>query len=318
MSLSQSPSKSTSATRAPAPRSHRHGRDFSNRVSTFAGLCFISIGFILPFIWMLSTSLKTDDKTVEFPPRFIPDKVELYHVGNVPTPIPDNFHRVIVNDKMDFPNYTRNTVWIAVLSVIGTVLSSSLAAYAFAKIPFPGRSTLFVIMLSTMMIPFAVRMVPLFNLFRWIGDNTPLQMLGTLRPLWLPAFFGSAFNIFLLRQFYFSIPDELSEAARIDGCSELGIWWRIIMPLSKPALSVIALFTFMGSWNDFLGPLIYIQHPGQYTLALGLQVFQSSHGGTEWNLLMAASLLILTPIILLFFLAQKTFIQGIATTGMKG
>jgi len=173
-------------------------------------------------------------------------------------------------------------------------------------------------MLSTMMIPFPVLMVPLFAIFRFMGDYTPIQMLGTLRPLWLPAFFGSAFNIFLLRQFYMTIPEELSEAARIDGCSEMGIWWRIILPLSKPALAVVALFTFMGAWNNFLGPLIYLQDPSQYTLALGLQVFQSSHGGTEWNLLMAASLLILSPVIVLFFLAQKTFIQGIATTGMKG
>jgi multiple sugar transport system permease protein len=133
----------------------------------------------------------------------------------------------------------------------------------------------------------------------------------------LPAFFGSAFNIFLLRQFFMTLPLELSEAAQIDGCSEIGIFWRIIIPLARPALSVVALFTFMGAWNDFLGPLVYIQDPSQYTLALGLQTFQSQHGGTEWNLLMAASVLVIIPVIILFFLAQKTFIQGIATTGMK-
>jgi multiple sugar transport system permease protein len=143
-------------------------------------------------------------------------------------------------------------------------------------------------------------------------------MLGTLRPLWLPAFFGSAFNIFLLRQFYLTIPNELSEAARIDGCSELGIWWRIILPLSRPALMVVALFTFMGAWNDFFRSLIFIQHRDQYTLSLGLQVFQSAHGGTEWNLLMAASLIILSPVLVLFFVMQRTFIEGIATTGLKG
>ena len=142
------------------------------------------------------------------------------------------------------------------------------------------------------MIPFPVLMVPLFTLYTWIGGHTPVQILGTLRPLWLPAFFGSAFNIFLLRQFYLTIPEELSEAARIDGCSEFGIWWRIILPLSKPALTVVALFTFMGAWKDFFGPLVFLQHPDHYTLSLGLQVFQATHGGTEWNLLMAASTLI--------------------------
>lgn len=285
-----------------------------HRLLALAALLCISIGFIFPFIWMLSTSLKTLDKTMEYPPRFIPDHIEWHGVW----PIPENYWRVVTHDKMDFPLYTRNTLVIAVLSIIGTLLSSSLAAYGFAKIRFKGRGLLFALMLSTMMIPFPVLMVSLFSIFRWIGDHTPIQMLGTLRPLWLPAWFGSAFNIFLLRQFYLTIPDELFEAARIDGCSELGIWWRIMIPLSKPALMVVALFTFMGAWNNFLGPLIYLQHPDQYTLALGLQVFQSTHGGTEWNLLMAASLLILSPVIVLFFLTQKTFIQGIATTGMKG
>ena len=174
---------------------------------------------------------------------------------------------------------------------------------------------LFAVMLATMMIPFPVLMVPLFAIFRWMGDHTPLQMLGTLRPLWLPAMLGSAFNIFLLRQFYLTIPIELSEAARIDGCSDLGIWWRIILPLSRPALAVVALFTFMWAWKDFLAPLTFIQDPSQYTLSLGLQVFQSTHGGTEWHLLMAASVLVCLPVIVLFFLTQRTFIEGIATTG---
>jgi multiple sugar transport system permease protein len=142
-------------------------------------------------------------------------------------------------------------------------------------------------------------------------------MLGTFKPLWVPAWFGSAFSIFLLRQFFLTIPDGLSEAARIDGCSEWGIFWRIMLPLSRPALAVVSLFTFMGAWNNFLGPLIYLHRPDQYTLALGLQAFQSQQGGTDWNLLMAASMLVMLPVIILFFLTQKTFIQGIATTGIK-
>jgi multiple sugar transport system permease protein len=232
--------------------------------------------------------------------------------------VPGNYWKVITHPKMDFPLFTRNTLIIATLCVIGTVLSSSIVAYGFAKIRFRGRGVLFALMLSTMMIPGAVLMVPQFALFRWLGDHTPIQFLGTFKPLWIGAFFGSAFNIFLLRQFFMTIPDELSEAARIDGCSELGIFTRVMLPLARPALAVVALFTFMAVWNDFLGPLVYLQRPDQYTLALGLQTFQSQHGGTEWQLLMAASVLVLAPIVILFFLAQRTFIQGIATTGMKG
>ena len=173
-------------------------------------------------------------------------------------------------------------------------------------------------MLASMLVPFPVTMVSLFSIFRWMGENAGIQMLGTFKPLWLPAWFGSAFNIFLLRQFFLTIPDDLSEAARIDGCSEFGIFWRIILPLARPALTVVALFAFMGIWNDYLGPLVYLQRAEQFTLALGLQNFQSQHGGTPWHLLMAASVLVIAPVILLFFLAQKTFIEGIATTGMKG
>ena len=169
-----------------------------------------------------------------------------------------------------------------------------------------------------MMIPFPVTMVPLFSIFVWLGKHTPFPWLGTTKPLWAPAWFGSAFSIFLLRQFFVTIPDELSEAARIDGCSEWGIFWRIMLPLSRPALSVVALFTFMWAWRDFLGPLIFLQRPSQYTLSLGLQTFQSQHGSTPWNQLMAASVLVILPVVVLFFIAQKTFIEGIATTGMKG
>jgi multiple sugar transport system permease protein len=272
----------------------------------FVALVIICTGFALPFIWMISTSLKTLDKTMAMPPQLLPSPA-----------IPGNYLTVLNHPKLNFPLLTRNTLIVAVLSVVGTTLSSALVAYGFARIRFKGNSALFGLMLATMMIPFPVIMVPLFAVFRFIGEHAAMPLLGTLTPLWLPAFFGSAFNIFLLRQFFMTLPLELSEAAQIDGCSEIGIFWRIIIPLARPALSVVALFTFMGAWNDFLGPLVYIQDPSQYTLALGLQTFQSQHGGTEWNLLMAASVLVITPVIILFFLAQKTFIQGIATTGMK-
>ena len=298
--------------RAPAVVARASRRRHPERWLAFAAVCVMSIGYLFPFAWMLSTSLKTGADANAFPPRMIPPEIK-WHSALVP----ENYWGAVTHDKMDFPLYTRNTLVIAALAVIGTVLSSSLVAYGFAKVNFKGRGVLFALMLSTMMIPFPVLMVSLFTIYHWIGQHTPVQMLGTLRPLWLPAWFGSAFHIFLLRQFYLTIPQELSEAATIDGCSEFGIWWRIVLPLSKPALSVVALFTFMWAWNDFLGPLIYLQDPSQYTLSLGLQVFQSTHGGTEWNLLMAASVLVCLPVIVLFFVTQKTFIQGIATTGGK-
>ena len=281
----------------------------------FLAIVLISVGFLMPFLWMLSTSLKTLDKTMAFPPEYVPHPVEITAVGGVP--VPKNYVDVLTHEKADFPLFTRNTLIIAALAVTGNTLMSAVVAYGFSKIRFKGRGFLFALMLSTMMIPFPVLMVSLFSIFRFIGDHTPMQMLGTFKPLWLPAWFGSAFSIFLLRQFFMTIPDELSEAARIDGCTEWGIFWRVVLPLARPALAVVALFTFMGAWNNFLGPLIYLQRPEQYTLALGLQTFQSSHGGTTWNLLMAASLLVLLPVIVLFFLCQRTFIQGIATTGIK-
>ncbi len=229
-----------------------------------------------------------------------------------------NYKEVVRHDQMKFPLFMRNTLVIAALGVIGSLFGSSLAAYAFAKIKFRGRGVLFVVMLSTMMIPFPVLMVPMFSMFKWMGENQLGTWLGTFKPLWVPMWFGSAFNIFLLRQFFKTIPNELSEAARIDGCSELGIFLRIVLPLSRPALAVVALFTFMWVWNDFLGPLIYLQNQEQYTLVLGLQAYQSQHTGAEWHYLMATSVLIVLPIVVLFFIAQRTFIEGIATTGMKG
>jgi len=211
-----------------------------------------------------------------------------------------------------FVVYLYNTLVVAVLGVIGVTLASALAAYGFARVPWPGRRVCFAITLSTMMVPFAVTMVPLYGIFRALG------WIGTLKPLWVPAFFGGAFNIFLLRQFFLTVPQDLSDAARIDGCTEFGIFWRIMLPLSKPALAVVALFHFMYAWKDFMGPLIYLQKQETYTLSLGLQFYQSQHGGSEWHYLMAAATLMILPIIVLFFFTQRTFIQGISTTGLKG
>lgn len=211
-----------------------------------------------------------------------------------------------------FLTYLSNTFLVALLSVLGTVLSSALVAYGLTRIRWKGRDTLFGITLATMMIPFPVLMVPLYTVFRELG------WIGTLLPLWVPAFFGSAFSVFLLRQFFATIPLELSEAARIDGCSEFQIFWRIILPLARPALSVVALFHFLFVYNDFLGPLLFLTEPSTFTMALGLQQYQSQHGGSEWHLLMAASVMLVLPVIVLFFFAQRTFIEGISTTGLKG
>jgi len=223
----------------------------------------------------------------------------------------NNFSKAIQAMKY-FPQYLRNTLILCFLTVIGTVASSALAAYGFARIPWRGRNQVFVLALATMMIPFPVVMVPVYTLFRALG------WIGTLKPLWVGSFCAGAFNVFLLRQFFLGIPKDLSDAARIDGCSEFRIFWQIILPLCRPALMVVALFQFMGTWNDFLGPLIYLTNQSDFTLALGLQFFQSQHGGTEWHYLMAASTLIVLPVIVLFFFTQKTFIEGISMTGLKG
>ncbi|GIQ61858.1 hypothetical protein PACILC2_04260 [Paenibacillus cisolokensis] len=207
--------------------------------------------------------------------------------------------------------YTVNTVWITLLSVIGALLSSSFIAYAFAKLKWPGRNIWFVVLLGTMMLPPQVTMIPLFLFFKQLG------WIDTYLPLTVPYFFGSAFYIFLMRQFFMTIPKELSEAAKIDGSTEFYIWWRIFIPLSKPALATLAIFTFMMAWNDFLGPLIYLNDPDQFTLALGLRSFQQQYG-TRWNVMMAASLIVMLPTLVMFFSFQKYFIEGVTLTGVKG
>ena len=269
-------------------------------------LIALSLIFTFPLIWMLLTSVKPLDETMSTEIVWIPSRV-LWH----------NYHDAFVYhaDKLHyipFLVYGRNTLLVCALVVSGTVCSNALVAYAFARMRFPGRELLFSLTLATMMIPFPVLMVPIYALFKNLG------WIGTFRPLWVPAWFGSAFNIFLLRQFFRTIPFELSEAAKLDGCSEWQTFRQVILPLSKPALAVVALFSFMGTWNDFLGPMIYLIDQKTFTLGLGLQAYQSQHGGTPWNLLMAASAMVMLPIIVLFFFTQKQFIQGIAVTGLKG
>lgn len=256
--------------------------------------------FLFPLVWMLSTALKPLDQTMLMPPRWIPGPVQWANFREAVSYIP-------------FFTYARNTLTIALLGTLGTLVSSSLVAYGFSRIEWKGRDTVFIVLLATMMVPFPVTMVPLYAVFRYV------HWIGTFRPLWVPAWFGaSAFNVFLLRQFFLTIPRDFDDAARIDGCTEFGIFRRVVLPLSRPALAVVALFHFMYCWNDFLGPLIYLIDQDRFTLALGLQFFQSRQGGTPWNLLMAASTLVVAPIIVLFFFTQRTFIQGITMGGLKG
>ncbi len=271
----------------------------SGTVLKYLPLIAVAALYLLPLAWMLSVSLKPDAELLQS--NIIPEHPQV-----------DAFGQVMRSESFDFPLYARNTLIIAVLSLVGMVLSSAIAAYGFARIRFPGRGVMFGVCLATMMIPFPVIMVPTYMIFKHLG------WIGTFLPLWVPAWFGSAFNVFLLRQFFLGIPIELEESAKIDGCSTWGCFWRIILPLSKPALAVVALFHFLTVWNDLIGPLIYLSHQNQFTLALGLQFLQSRAGDTPWNQLMAASTLIILPVLVLFMLAQRTFIRGIATTGIKG
>ncbi|GIX06286.1 MAG: hypothetical protein KatS3mg115_0689 [Candidatus Poribacteria bacterium] len=210
-----------------------------------------------------------------------------------------------------FWRFVWNTVIVTALNIVAQLISCSLVAYAFARLRWPGRDPIFMLLLSTMMLPPQVTMIPVFLIMRKLG------LYDTLHPLWIGSLFGSAFFIFLLRQFFLTIPRDLEEAAMIDGCGFFGIYWRVMLPLVKPALAAIAIFQFMGAWNDFLGPLIYIAREEKMTLSLGLQLFQSMHS-TEYGMLMAASTMMTLPVIAIFFLAQRYFIQGVTLTGLKG
>lgn len=287
------------------PPSHRRANRLRT-LGTHAVLLALSVLFMAPLAWMVITAIKPLDETMKSPPVWVPSQAQWGNFGEAFT------YNAKDLGYVPFLTYGQNTLYVTILAVIGAVVSNALVAYSFARIPWRGRETVFAITLATMMVPGPVLMVPLYALFKEFG------WIGTFRPLWIPAFFGSAFNIFLLRQFLKTIPMELSEAAKIDGASEWTTFTQVILPLTRPALSVIALFTFMWAWNDFMGPLLYLTDQKTFTLSMGLQFFQSQHTGTPWNLLMAASLIVVVPVIIVFFFAQKVFIQGIATTGLKG
>lgn len=307
----------------------------------------------MPFAWMISTSLKHESRIFPPPgqsPQWIPTtdvrdeegRLQVIHDGldaiqlsvdetgkahlerngeNISVWADEvtikqrlglhwqNYHEAF--GMMDFFQNLRNTLFVCFTTVIGTVISCSLVAYSFARIQWKGREFMFVLVLATMMLPYQVVLIPLFSLYAKLG------WVGSFKPLIVPYFFATPFYVFLLRQFFLSIPQDLSAAARIDGCNEFDIYWRIILPLSKPALATTALFMFLFQWGDFLNPLIYLQDRTQYTLAVALQQFQSQHE-SAWGPLMAMSTVITLPIIALFFLTQKTFIEGITMSGLKG
>lgn len=256
----------------------------------------------LPFIWMLSTALKPLEQVFLFPPKWIPEPIQ--------------WHNFMEGWRLlPFTRYLGNTAFITASAMFGEILSCSLVAFGFARLNAPGKNALFLLVLSTMMLPPQVTIIPSYILFRYLGWN------DSFKPLIVPAFFASRpFFVFLMRQFYMGIPREMDEAARIDGCSTFGIYARLILPLSKPVIASVAIFSFMFNWQEFLRPLIYLNSDDKFTLALGLNMLRATEasGFTPWNQLMAVAILIIMAPLLVFFFAQKHFIQGVVVTGIKG
>jgi multiple sugar transport system permease protein len=269
------------------------------RTIAFVILVIGSILALIPVLWMLSTSLKASGDVLLLPPRWIPNPIRWSNYADALRAQPFNV-------------YYRNSALYTFLAVVGDTFSSAMVAYALARLRGPGHRIFFVIILSTMMLPWQVTLIPQFLLFRYLG------WVNTLKPLIVPTFFGSAFFIFLLNQFYLTIPDEMDDAARIDGANDYQIFWWIILPMSGPALATVAIMSFMYHWNNFLGPLIYLSSKDKMVVTVALQRFTAAYGATRWDLLMAASLVALLPCILLFFFAQRYFIQGIVVSGVKG
>ena len=281
----------------------------ARRTLSWLLLVAFAFAFALPLIWMFLTSVKPGEQTVLAGDGVL--SVLPSPISKTPAYAAENFGKVLRDPVVDFPLYLRNTLVVTILTVMGTVVSSAIVAYGFARVQWRGRNVAFGVMLATMMIPFPVIMGPLYVLFKELG------WIGTFKPLWVPAWFGHAFSVFLLRQFFLGIPRELNDAAKIDGCNHWQTFTRVIVPISKPALTVVALLQFVFAWNDFLGPLIFLTDRNQYTLALGLQLYQSQTGNTPWNLLMAATTIVILPVVIMFLIAQRALIEGIATQGMR-
>ncbi len=270
-----------------------------------AGFCTVlliigAIVILFPIAWMISTSLKTRTEAIRFPPTWIPSNPQW-----------SNYRQALV-EIAPFGRYFLNTMYYSISVMLAEMLSCAFIAYGFARLRAPGKNALFLLVLATLMLPGQVTLIPQYIMFAKLG------WLNSYLPLIIPHLFGSSYLIFMLRQFYRSLPKDYEEAALIDGASYLGIWWRIILPLSKPALGAVAILSFMYHYADFGGPLLYINDPDKYPVSLGLQQFQAPFGGTAFHLLMAASLVTALPPIIVFFVAQRYFIQGIVVSGVKG
>ncbi|MCX6045368.1 MAG: carbohydrate ABC transporter permease [Chloroflexi bacterium] len=278
---------------------------FKQRFGTFVLYILailVALAFSLPFFWTISSSLKSAAELYVFPPTFLPETIRWKNYSDVFSLAP-------------FATFISNTVIITALAMVGQIISSAAVAYGFSRFKFPGRDALFFLVLSTMMLPWQVTIVPTFLLFRYLG------WINTFLPLIIPSYFGSAFYIFLLRQFFMTIPRDLDEAAKLDGASSVRIFWSIILPLAKAALATVAIFSFLEHWNEFIGPLIFLNSPEKFTLSIGLRYFMDNpFEGDEPReaILMAASLIVALPPLILFFAAQKYFVRGIVTTGLKG
>jgi multiple sugar transport system permease protein len=275
-------------------------RRLADRVPRQLALATLSLVFAIPFLGMVATSLK-EEKQIQgftgFLDVMVPDPVRWANYSEVFTMVP-------------FAHYIANTAYVTILSVLGTALSCSCVAYAFARLRWPGRNAFFAVLIASMMLPAQVTLVPTFLIFSWLG------WVNSFKPLWVPSLLGIAFYIFLLRQFFMTIPRDLEEAAEIDGCGYARTFATILIPLLKPALLAVMVFQFLAAWNDFVGPLVYLNRADLLTLSVGLQTFRSLHG-TQWGLLLAAATVMTMPVIALFFVAQKYFIEGITLTGMK-
>jgi multiple sugar transport system permease protein len=283
----------------PARSSGFSARKVGRSVLIYAVLVLLSLIFTLPLLWMVTTSLKEQGQVFQVPPVWIPDPVRW-----------DNYPEATRRAPLWL--WLQNTATITVLATIGNVITASMVGFGFARLRFPGRGVLFVLLLSTMMLPPVVTLVPKFIMFRTIGWN------DTFYPLIVPSFFGvNAFNIFLVRQYYLTIPLDLDEAARIDGASSWKVWWDILVPLSMPVLVAVAIFSFVQHWNEFLDPLVFLSSESKKTLSLGLRAFINPNDAS-WHITMAASMWLIVPMIVIFFLGQRHFIQGAAMSGITG
>lgn len=259
-----------------------------------------AVVILFPIAWMVSTSLKAPNQVQQFPPIWIPNPL-----------VWENYSRAVTIFPVPFITFVWNSFYLSGMNVIGSIVSNTIVAYAFARLRFRGSRILFLLVLSTMMLPQQVTMIPLFILFSKLG------WINTYNPLIVPQFFANAFYVFMLRQFFTTIPRDLDDASRIDGCGILGTFWRIILPLTMPALGIVAIFEFTGSWNWFLGPLIYLSRMETFPLALALSYLNAAYR-VLWSELMVVSFIAMLPPLLLFFIAQKSYIQGIVVTGVKG